>query len=109
MADHFSIADHLTADYIAADIWESVPELDDKQAAAAAEAVVTAGWVDAAPGAVVLQQGDRVLLCLGTEITRDSADDIRESLAEALPGVDIYIAASVSGVLVQRSEEETDG
>lgn len=104
MGDHFTIADHLTAD-----IWEDVPGLSETQAAAAATAVMRAGWVDAAPGAVVLQRGDRVLLCLGTEITTDSADDIRESLGEALPGVDIYIAASVSGVLVQRGEEETDG
>lgn len=102
MADHLTTQDHLTAD-----IWEDVPGISETQAAAAARAVMRAGWVDAAPGAVVLQRGDRVLLCLGTEITRGSADDIRESLAEALPGVDVRVAGPVSGVLVQRSEEAT--
>lgn len=94
-----------TTERLQADIWEHTTTLDTDQCAAAADAVIAAGWTtEHIPAAVTLQQGDRVLLCYSREIHSRDVERMRLGLEERFPDVDFLIAGPVSGVLVQRGE-----
>lgn len=59
------------------------------------------------PGAVTLQQGDRVLICVNNDV--DSVEDytwMTDTLKKWFPGVEFCVAANVTGVLVRRGEAE---